>query len=93
MNARIKTSAPETICHTADAYIFIYADGLCDELSNDESKKVSQRFRGYSLGWENMLVTVLCFHMFTERTFSVNTGGFNNMDVPFGARTRLTQDQ
>lgn len=41
-----------------------------------------------------MLVTALCFHMFTERrTFSVNTGGFNNMDVPFGARARLTQDQ
>lgn len=53
MNARIKTSAPETICHTADAYIFIYADGLCDELSNDESKKVSQRFQG--IPWDGKI--------------------------------------
>lgn len=93
MNSRIKTSAPETICHTADAYIFIYADGLCDELSNDESEKVWQRFQG--IPWDGKIcwLTVLCFHMSTERrTSSVNTGGSVNTDMPFRALTILTQD-
>lgn len=35
MSARIETSAPATICHTADAQTFIYADGLCDEPADD----------------------------------------------------------
>lgn len=47
MNTRMKTSAPETICYIADAYIFIYADGLCDELSRDKSKEVWQEYLRY----------------------------------------------
>lgn len=58
MSARIKTSAPETVCRTADAYIFIYADGSCDELSNDESEEVWQRFQGIARDGK-MFVTVV----------------------------------
>lgn len=48
-----KTSAPETVCRTADAHIFIYADGSCDELSNDESEEVWQRFQG--IAWDGKI--------------------------------------
>lgn len=40
MNTRMETSALETICHIADACIFIYADGWCDELSRDKSQVI-----------------------------------------------------
>lgn len=45
-NTRMETSAHETLCHIADAYIFIYADGWCDELSRDKSKEVWQGYLG-----------------------------------------------
>lgn len=91
MNARIKTSAPETICHTADAYIFIYADGLCDELSNDESKEVWQRFQG--IAWDEKYVgnsglfSDVCGK---KRASVIFTGVFGNMDI-FRVLTRLKQ--
>lgn len=46
MSTRMETSAPETICHIADAYIFIYADVWCDELGRDESKDIWQGYLG-----------------------------------------------
>lgn len=46
MSTRMGTSAPETICRIPDAYIFIYADGWCDELKRDESKEVWQGYLG-----------------------------------------------
>lgn len=91
MNARIKTSAPETICRTADAYIFIYADGLCDELSNDESKEVWQRFQG--IAWDEKYVgnSVLFSDVCGKKRASVIfTGVFSNMAI-FRVLTRLKQ--
>lgn len=40
MNIRMKIFVFEIICYIVDVYIFIYVDGLCDELSRDKSKEV-----------------------------------------------------
>lgn len=43
-NTRMRTSAPKTVCHIADANVFIYADGWRDEPRRDKREEVSQQY-------------------------------------------------
>lgn len=44
MNTRMWASALETICHIADANVFIYADGWRDEPGRDKREEVWQQY-------------------------------------------------